>query len=296
MAEHTSEHQSDALDAFQQAFRAMRLSFEELAVQDRSGDRNPDSAPVTVGQAARHVADWDRYETAALSRMAGGEWYSRNEAEGVMNARWLLDALYIDADEALADLDAAHEARRAMLGELSDEEWEQFGRASATGGREHYQGHADEPCEFPIDRDESMRLLTDARDALLARLQTEVGHGGDAEAEPGGISLGAAIAHIARWDEGAAETLRARVSDPATPDPFAPRYREWNERWLKEDAEAKPAEALERLERVSAELVDELRRADDERWHRDGPRYALGTALHYRSHAEEPLAIPLPER
>src|ERR687893_2379919 len=107
MADHTAKDRSNALDAFQQAYRAMRLTFESLAAQDRSGDRNPDAEPVTVGQAARHVADWDRYETAALRRMAGGEPYSRDEDEGVVNARWLLDSLYVDVDEAIADLHAA---------------------------------------------------------------------------------------------------------------------------------------------------------------------------------------------
>ena len=248
---------------------------------------------MTLAQAVRHVADWDRLAAETVAALAERGEEPEQVPDGIRNARWLAADLYVSLDDALRQLDGAHDRRRRVSAALSDEGWRRTDGGWLQAGTDHYRDHTMDPFDYPIDRDECLTLADQRRSQMLERLQGEIGRRAADAATA--IPLGSAIAHIARWDEGAVEVLGARRRNADAPDPYAPRYREWNARWLEEDRGAGPEPALQRLTAASQALLDVLRSLDEPLWRRDGPRYALGTAEHYRSHTDDPLEIPLPE-
>ena len=286
-----SDDRSAVLAEFDDAWRRMRAGFEALAADGR--DEPVGDSPVTLAQAVRHVADWDRLAAETVAAMADRGEEPEDVPDGIRNARWLAADLYVSLDDALRQLDDAHDRRRRVSAALSDDGWRRTEGGWLHAGTEHYRDHTKDPFDYPIDRDECLTLVDQTRSRMLERLQGEIGSGA-ADATTA-IPLGAAIAHIARWDEGAVEVIRARQRNADAPDPYAPRYREWNARWLEADRGAAAEPALQRLTDASHALLDALRSLDEPVWRRDGPRYALGTAEHYRSHTDDPLEIPLPE-
>ena len=286
------DERAAALARFDDAWRQMRSRFDQLAVQERAGRQA--EAPVSLAQAIRHVADWDRFAVDSLRAGATTEDDADDLPDGVRNARWLAEDFYVSLDDALGGLDGAHGDRRAAMDALDVDTWEHTSGGWIEAGTWHYRDHADDPFDFPIDLDESIAILDRRRTALLERLRAGIDRD-EATAARGGITLAAAIAHLARWDAAAVEVLDARRRNADAPDPYVDRDREWNARWLHQDADIQPRAALERFEDASTRLLATLRAADEALWRRDGPRFALGTAEHYRSHTEQPLEFPLPE-
>lgn len=280
---------------FDGSWERLRGRLRELAERERAGERVGDT--VSLGQAIAHVAHWD--EAAATVLQAGlagsemGEDFDGRDAE--LNARWLAEDLHVTLDDAERRLGEAHASLRGALESLDERLWDEIGEAWALGGIEHYEAHLAEPFDFPISRDEAMRLFEEHSDLLRTRLMAVAA---EEQQAPGreDVTLGQGISHIAHWDESSVEVIAARREDPSAPDPYSGRDKEWNARWLEEDANADANDALDRLEQASRALAEQLRSLDEDEWRRYGLRYAIGSAVHYRSHTDHPLEFPLPSQ
>lgn len=286
------EDRRAAMEQFEASWQRLRERFSELAEQDRAGQRR--DGPVAVAQAMAHVAHWDEAMAHVLDeRRAGrdiGEQF--RDRDGEWNARWLADDLYLSLEDAQRRLDEAHAARRAALESLDDELWDAAGRDFVAGGINHYEDHFAQPFEFPVSRDVCMNIFEQRWRDMRARFDALADN--QEQAASGAVPVGAAIMHVARWDEASVEVIRARRADASAPDPYAGRDKEWNARWLAGDGDADAGAAVDRLEAAHEDLANALGSLDDEAWKAHGVGYALGTAEHYRSHTEAPLEFPLP--
>ena len=265
------------------------------ALADDAAARPSAETAVTLPQVVAHLAHWEEREAAALrARLEGRSLPDADSDDGVLNARWMTEDLYVSLDDAERRLADAHALHRGALEALDESLWDEVGEEAAVGpcGIAHYEAHVTEPLRFPIDRETLLGIFEERWHELRERLARVTDE--RAPAAAGNVTPGAAVAHIARWDEGSVEVIDARRSDQDASDPYAGRDREWNARWLAEDADVAVADALERFDRAHAALAERLHSIDDAAWQAYGVGYAAGTAEHYRSHAERLLEFPLP--